>query len=285
MSLLVSKPEKNGRVAVIDGDPLVYRIGFANEKKIYKKDGEEFEGARAVKEAYPDCDIKEWEIEVRPAPESHLYNSIHLVMQAIMDQTESDDYVLYIGGKDNFREKVAVTHKYKGTRDGLHKPHHYHNARRFLVDAYQATVVDGMEADDAVSIHHLSLPDSVLCTIDKDMDMIEGWHYNYAKGQMYYVDEYTALLNFYTQMLTGDTSDNIVGIRGIGKKKAHKLLADAETEEEMIDVIIPLYNKEFGDSAESRWRENAQLLWMLREPEGWWQPHPHFTKRIKDEQV
>lgn len=282
MSLLAKKPEKNGRVAVIDGDPLVYRVGFANEKKIYKKDGEEFEGAKAVKEAYPDADIKEWEIEVRPAPDNHLFNSIHLVMQAILDQTESDDYVLYIGGKDNFRENVATTHKYKGTRDGLHKPHHYQNARDFLVSAYGAIVVDGIEADDAVSIHHLSLPDSVLCTIDKDMDMIEGWHYNYAKAQMYYVDEETALRNFYAQMLSGDVSDNIVGIRGIGKKKAHKLLSEAETEREMIDVIVPYYVNEFGPEAEARWTENAQLLWMLREHEGWWETCPYTKERFAE---
>jgi len=284
MSLLVNKPEKNGRVAVIDGDPLVYRIGFANEKKIYKKDGEEFEGARAVKEVYPDADMTEWEIEIRPAPANHLYNSIHLVMQSILDQTESDDYALYIGGKDNFREQVAVSHKYKGTRDGLHKPHHYHNARNFLVEAYGGIVVNGIEADDAVSIHHLSLPDSVLCTIDKDMDMIEGWHYNYAKGQMYHVSEHEALVNFYAQMLSGDTSDNIVGIRGVGKKKAHKWLREAETEQEMIDVVFPHYIFEFGDEAHNRWCENAQLLWMLREPEGWW-AMPEYLQEKFNEQV
>lgn len=284
MSLRVERPEKTGRVAVIDGDPLVYRIGFANEKKIYKKDGEEFEGAKAVKEAYPDTDIKDWEIEIRAAPESHLYNSIHLVMQSILDQTESDDYVLYIGGKDNFREEVAVSHKYKGTRDGLHKPTHYHNARNFLVSAYNAIVVDGMEADDAVSIHHLSLPDSVLCTIDKDMDMIEGWHFNYAKAEMYYVSKEEALLNFYCQMLTGDTSDNIVGIRGIGKKKARKYLAECDTEEMMIDVVIPFYISEFGEQAQERWTENAQLLWMLREHEGWWKM-PQYAQERFDEQV
>lgn len=282
MSLTAQKPEHTGRIAVIDGDPLVYRIGFANEKKIYHYDGQEFEGKRQLTHHNPDIEEDEYVVEVRVEPVSHLKNSINLVMQAILDETEADDYVVYLGGPENYRKAVAVSHKYKGNRDKVHKPHYYDEARAYLVERHSARITDGIEADDAVAIHHLEAEDSVLCTIDKDLDMIEGWHYNYAKALMYHVDGLTARLCFFSQMLSGDSSDNIVGIRGVGKKKADKFLTDAVTEPEMIRVVVPHYVKEFGDKAYDRYVENAQLLWMMREEDVMWWPCEYTQELFKE---
>ena len=50
--------------------------------------------------------------------------------------------------------------------------------------------------------------------------MIPGKHYNWNKKIFETVDLQTGIQHFYKQMLIGDSSDNIIGINGIGKVKS-----------------------------------------------------------------
>ena len=85
-----------------------------------------------------------------------------------------------------------------------------------------------MEADDLVSIwaHESRNHDEqyVICGIDKDLLQIPGNHYNYGKDSWKFVDDDAAHYNLMLQCLIGDNSDNIPGIKGVGPKKAEKIL-------------------------------------------------------------
>ena len=72
---------------------------------------------------------------------------------------------------------------------------------------------------------------------------------------------------FYKQILTGDRADNIVGLYGIGPKKAEKILADCKTEQDFYLECLHQYGGE-----EDRVVENARLLWLRRYPEQLWEP-------------
>ena len=85
---------------------------------------------------------------------------------------------------------------------------------------------------------------------------ITGWHYNFVSKEKYFIDEKTALLNFYMQFLTGDIVDHILGVRGIGKVKSRELL-EGKNEAEMWDVVVERLGME-------RSIENGHLLFMLR---------------------
>jgi hypothetical protein len=85
---------------------------------------------------------------------------------------------------------------------------------------------------------------------------VVGWHYNFVKDNLYYVNQQTASFNFYKQFLTGDAVDNIKGVHGIGPKKADKLL-EGKTDAEMWDVIVEHLGYD-------RAIENGHLLYMLR---------------------
>lgn len=122
---------------------------------------------------------------------------------------------------------------------------------------------DEIEADDALAIrqHELteefSRPDeSVIVTLDKDLDMVEGWHYNFVKKNMYKTTHEEGDFKFHMQFLTGDRVDNIQGVHGIGEKKAFKLL-DGKTATERWDIIKEMLG-------EDRAIENGYLLYMLR---------------------
>lgn len=278
LSLVAKFTDTNtGRLAIIDGDPLVYRVGFASQKNIYSKDGEVFEGIRAVKAAYPDANIEEWEFHLEVDTLKNIYHAINLSIYSMLYETDSDSYVMYIGGKGNFRNELAVSHPYKGTRDKGHRPVYYDEIRQWLIKRHNAIEVNGMEADDAVAIKAIQVKNSVICTIDKDLDTVEGLHYNYGNGKLYTVDKLGALKKFYKQMLTGDSSDNIVGIRGVGNKKADKIIDSCEDEQSMIVAVASEYLHEFGDIAEQRFIENASLLYMLRHSEDRYMPPSNLS--------
>ena len=106
-----------------------------------------------------------------------------------------------------------------------------------------------------------------MMTLDKDLDMIRGWHYNFIKDKKYLIEEYEGIVNFYKQILTGDRVDNIVGLHGIGPKKAEKLLKDCKTEQQLYDAVLKAY-----DNDTERVLENGKLLWIRRKPNEMWKP-------------
>ena len=271
--------------ALIDGDIIRYRCGFAVEHSrynIYLK-GEEMFGPIAVypykrdipwyyKED-PECSIeKETDVE----PLANCLQAVKTTIEAILRETNATSYRLFLSGDNNFREKVSVTRVYKGNRDALHKPKWYNEIKEYLIRQWKAEVINGMEADDAMGIEQIKNYEdddtqlyqacgSIICSLDKDMDMIMGWHYNFVKKLKYWIDEDTAIKNFYTQLLTGDVVDNIQGITGMGIKGAAKAFAGCVTEEEYYSKAISEYKKVYGDRGEEMLNEMAQLLWIRRE--------------------
>lgn len=169
------------------------------------------------------------------------------------------DWELYLtDSKSNFRIDVAVTAPYKGNRKNVEKPKHFDALRQHLIDQWYAELQIGIEADDKLAIRATELGEdnAVIVSLDKDLDQVVGWHHNFQKHERYYVDQSTANLLFGMQFLTGDRVDNIIGVRGIGKVKAERLLT-GKSVPEMWDIIVDKLGID-------RAIENGKLLYMLR---------------------
>lgn len=222
------------RTALIDCDILVYRIGFASE-----------DSSEAIAKARM-CEFMEDMI---------LFNGF-------------GEYEGYLTGSGNFRKEIAVTEPYKGNRKQP-RPVHYQALREYLVDTWNCYMIEGEEADDAIGIkaYSMDVESYTICSIDKDLDMIRGQHYNFVKDVFYDVTEEEAIFNFYKQILTGDRVDNIIGLKGIGEVKAKRILEKCKTETEMYLACLEAY-----DGNEKRVLENGQLLWIRREPGQIWTP-------------
>ena len=231
-TLLSERP----KMALIDADIICYRVGFASE----------------------DTD-----------QQICLARVTELVHDIVYSQLKCDDYKAYITGKGNFRNDIAITAPYKGNRKDMKRPTHYEAIRHHL-QRLGAELVEGMEADDAIAIE-ATANGGFIVSIDKDLDQIPGHHYNFVKQEEYFVDEWTGLVNFYKQILTGDRVDNIMGIKGIGPAKAAKLVAECKTEQELFDVCVKAYNDN-GEDGVARVVENGNLLWLLRTPNQRYQP-------------
>jgi 5'-3' exonuclease len=138
-----------------------------------------------------------------------------------------------------------------------------------MIDAWAFSVQETQEADDAIGIRAYSLGenDYIICSIDKDLDNLRGHHYNFVKNEHYYIAESQAIKNFYRQLLTGDRTDNIPGLAGIGPKKAEKILQDCETEQELYKAVLEAYKGDIDYLT-----EQGQLLWIRRKDNELWIP-------------
>lgn len=259
---------------LIDADSLIYKAGCANEERwydvlhegmvvadfMYKADAVEFvDGDETL----------EIEFNKKAGPLKATLKNVKTMVNRILKQERCTSYGLYIGGKDNFRYEIDPN--YKGNRDKKNKPIHEQKIRDYLIRYYGAIVIDGVEVDDAVSYMCMEEPEtSVIASIDKDLDNTPGFHYNYDKENYYYVSPEEADLNFYRQLLSGDSTDGIVGVKGIGKARATEILKTYLTPERMCSIVWKVYQDKGYD-----WEyfvNQGRLLWMMREEDVLWAP-------------
>ena len=165
-----------------------------------------------------------------------------------------DKQLSFLSGPNNFRK--IINPDYKANRKDIIKPQYLNDCKQYLIDEYKAIVTDGHEADDALGYNQTK--DSVICSIDKDLLMIPGHHYNFVKKEYHEVSELDGLKAFYRQMLIGDSSDNIFGVKGIGKVKAAKLIDHLDNEKDMFGLVFGLYNDH------NRFEVNSDCLWIMR---------------------
>ena len=222
-------------VALLDGDVFIYRAAWATNKE---------DEATAIR------------------------TFDNIVAEAVL-LSGCKDYKLYITGKGNFRNDYAKTAPYKGNRKAVDPPIHKNALRAHALKAWEAILTVDEEADDAIAIEatKLGLLECVMVTIDKDFLQIPGHHYNPVKKTFTMMDYWSSTLFFYTQILTGDAVDNIIGLKGIGPVKGAKLLEGCESEMELYEACVAAY-----DGNEDRVIENARLLWLRREDGQIWQP-------------
>lgn len=205
------------------------------------------------------------------------------------------DPVIFLTGSWNFRDAIATSRPYKGTRKN-EKPYHFKNITTYMYNQYEVRMQDGLEADDLMAIEQTKNPgEVVVCTRDKDLRQVPGWHYGWECGaqrefSLQWVDPNGYLILdiskktpklrgvgeifFYSQVLTGDSVDNIPGLPGCGPVKAYDVLTEPGPWSHF-EKVYQLY-VDAGYTLEYL-TEQAQLLWMVREltPEGhpvMWQP-------------
>jgi len=261
----------------IDSDIIVYRAACAAQKTYYVVYNDEGDvtstfpvGMTATEILAVKPELKgHLTAEVEAEPVSHVLRVTRQMIKAIMREVSNQyggDHLfrLYLTADDhtNFRYDVAKTKPYKGNRS-TPKPVHYHSVRTYLREQWKAVMVSGMEADDAIGIDATTAHKALIVTIDKDLDMIPGYHYNFVKKEFYKVSEFDAYKNFYRQMLSGDTIDNIPGLPGLGKVKAEKRLEGAKTREELEALVRAEYKK--AGFNENYYNEMRDLLWIRRE--------------------
>lgn len=244
---------------LVDGDCVVYSVAFACQTSEKQEDGE---------------------TKVTVESEDYCQMILRKVLQSLIDKFPDEPAKIFLSpedSKENYRFRLKPTVPYKGNRKA-EKPVYYDYVRQLLVEEYYADVTEGQEADDALGIALMGT-DNVLCSIDKDLDMVPGRHYNW-RTESYYETSDPGHLRikkvgkvkklqgggyrwFYAQLCLGDPADNIKCLNGWGPVKTYKELKDLVEEKDLFDKVKGEYIK--LDREKDFW-DNVDLLWIRRYP-------------------
>jgi 5'-3' exonuclease, N-terminal resolvase-like domain len=191
-------------------------------------------------------------------------------MQRIIAETGASDFKAFLTGSDNFRN--TINPEYKANRKDMRRPQWLQHAREHLVTRWGASVEDGQEADDAMGICQYNNPNTVIASIDKDLLMIPGKHYNFVKEEHKEMNELEAIRHFYWQLIMGDKTDNIMGFDGLARQTVPKKLewamaelTDCQNEATMFELVRGMYNDD------ERMLVSGRCLWIRRQEGQIWQ--------------
>lgn len=248
--------------------------------------------------------------EVKPDAEPRFaFQSIKQKVDKIIEAADCDDFVVCIEGEGNFRKDFPAQYvDYKGQRGD--KPLLFEECREFFLKKYKGRVIlsEGRETDDTCNImawesyrRGMEIEDkcdTVLAFCDKDIAAnSRGWLLNYNKLEagVFWNDGFTQAYNFATQLLTGDSADNIPGIEklskvtkerfgikveGVGPATAKKLLADCKTEVDLASRVFECYSAMYEDDWECRLSENGLFLYLLRSDTDKWDLNKYLRGTI-----
>jgi len=278
--------------AIIDADILAYSAANQVDTIQYHlKVGRRFKGtytrkvmATKASKRYP---LKDVEI-IKERISGKVEDALDLLFKQLtnLEQTfDSFTYVISSPGK-GWRDDIATIRTYKGNRDKADKPTNLGFMYNYLKELEQTVMSEpGDEADDAISIMaygYVNPKDCVIASLDKDMHTIPGYHYNWRTRTTSFITNKVANLNFYRQCLTGDSVDNIIGIPGIGKKRADAYFTEVhpETASDFLGITqkayieffrkqakkhkVPLIEADIINLASRALTENGRLLWLKR---------------------
>lgn len=269
----------------IEADELLYRAAFVVEKQAYKlttskgqvRDfGPNYTKTQILQKVNK-LGIKDYKLEGYKIVEP-LEHALYIIKRNIKKFRLIGEPVLWLSPSDgsNFRFNVAKTpgqrgEGYKAGRPP--KPVYYSEIREYLIKQYGAQEIKGFEADDALGMYQTDT--SVAVHIDKDINMIEGKHLHWVSGERYIVEpgslgelplngrRGTSKAFFFHQLLTGDHTDNILGIPNLGPVKSTKLLEKATTEKEMLDIVTKVYYNYYKSDEIEKLTEMANLLYIV----------------------
>ena len=219
-------------IALLDLDIFCYRVGFTTEEE----------------------------------PDYIAASRIDTMIEECLIAVQATEHKGFLTGSSNFRKDIYP--EYKANRVQA-KPKHLNFLKDHLTANWGATQVEKLEADDLLAMNQdyygtNGIYSTVLCSIDKDLLTVPGYHYNFVKKEFTTIDYLEGTKRFYKQFLTGDKADNIIGIAGIGPVGANKLIDHLTNELDMFNIVKSIYNDD------ERFLMNGRCLWMKRTAEDDW---------------
>jgi hypothetical protein len=190
------------------------------------------------------------------------------------------DYVMAIGGPDNFR--LDLFPDYKGNRKKAkdNRPDWFNDLKSWASKLEGSVESDNCEADDLIRVWALECDaagiNRAVVSVDKDLHCIPGTHYNPKDRRIYQIDEEYGGRFYWQQVLQGDSVDNIPGLPKVGPVKTKKLLEGAYTHKEMRDAVCRAYHDTYGEEGYAYMIANGRLVHIWRHIDD------HFKIRKED---
>jgi 5'-3' exonuclease len=169
-----------------------------------------------------------------------------------------DPIVFCFSGKsyNTFRMHIAMEKEYKGNRKKDYteyptKMEDMNTIMKYIQDNYSTLLFSELEADDVVSMLQ-DKENTYIASKDKDLKQVPGYHYDWESNSIYEISNEDALYNLSLQLLMGDSTDNIPGIKGMGEVGALKFLSEVVDQngklapKSFIGKILKKYQTTYG---------------------------------------
>jgi len=221
--------------------------------------------------------------------EKDALTKLHKNIGDYTDYAYCNECIIAVGPPDgkNYRDDLYPDYKQTAMRvkDRGERPEHFKKVKEYLYSLENVVVADNIEADDLLGILSQQLgSQSVIVTVDKDMDQLEGIHYNpkLHRERYYVVNQRQADLFFLKQMLMGDSIDKIPGLPKCGPVKAEAIIASAGTVQEAADLVLDNYFLSYGENWKDYFLANGKLLWLQRKDYDWFTLDKFKEKFLND---
>ena len=211
----------------------------------------------------PDDDLYYTEIEDSRAKFDEQFMSI---VNHLEEKYPIDKVLTFSGSKGNFRK--LITKKYKANRKKQELPPLLDEMHQFVKDHYDSIWGYGVETDDMVARYWKQISDDIgrdevmIVSIDKDYKQFPClmYNYHYKHKEILDISEEEAMYNFYSQMIEGDTADNVNYFKGKGKKFAEKHFKDCTTKYQYTRKLYELFKQEYKGKAKQKFVECYHIL-------------------------
>jgi 5'-3' exonuclease len=260
IQFLKSFMEKNMTLAIIDGDVLAYQAcknrWDRHETGVIKLDEN---GQRILPTFSHEEDVKYFKT---------VWKTFNYELKKMLDTLYCTDFVMAVKDGKSYRDHLYDDYKATRTPAPSFQNHFVPKIRTLAVYEGLAIPAIDREADDYLRTWALEArraeKDYIVCSIDKDLLCIPGKHWRMSfdieKQFIVNVSEREALENYYIQLISGDSADNIPGVPRIGPVKAKNVITACITEEEMQEAVVGFYLNAYGDEWYNYFLINAKLI-------------------------
>lgn len=208
-----------------------------------------------------ECDIRwdEW-INTLHVEIADVKDFITMRINYWRDVAGDDHIVICMSDYPTFRHEMCED--YKANRIGKRKPLGMRDIHRWMEQEYECRSCRGLEADDVMGLlaTNGSYRNPVIVSIDKDMRTVPGSLL--AGEEVETIHPAQANRTWMMQTLTGDSTDNYSGLKGVGPVSAAKILGEAGTLTDMWEKVVAAYQKAGFSLMDAL--TNARLARILR---------------------
>ena len=176
---------------------------------------------------------------------------------------EIDGLFVFSGSKGNFRK--LITSDYKANRK-QEVPAHLGDLHSYVKEEYNSIYKYGVETDDVIASYWKRAVDNVgednvvIVALDKDYKQFPCIFYNYNKNEAEKISREQALVNFYSQMVEGDSADNVNYCKGYGKAWCKKNLTTEMSEYSLIRAVFSVFKTLYKGKAREKYIQCYNLL-------------------------
>jgi 5'-3' exonuclease len=186
------------------------------------------------------------------------YDKVDTAISNIVSTSGASHYMVLIEKpyNNNFRKKIVSS--YKIGRKGKPLPNFYKEIKEYITLNWSGYGLGGYETDDVIISlwkkckEEYPFTEVLIASMDKDLRQfpITIFDTYYTRfGEVTEISKEDANYNFWKQMIQGDSTDSISGVKGKGLKKAESVLNASKNH---FITTCRVYRSVYG----SRWQKN-----------------------------